>query len=250
LPDDFRTASRKSKERFALYIKPIVEKWLDAEIIGVEDVGETIAGLLDTNSGIDYIAKGKNGIRGIASRIQDDNEMGIRYSTFTIRERRMSGARTELAKLNDAVKNGSICAFWTVQGYVDKDGLHRVAMAKTTDVLEQAERHGKTRVTGEKQKGQAEFRAVEWSCFDDTQLYKWVRPSATITHSVMIWPELKKNITYSPLWPLEIYQKWVTTYSGTKEQQKRYEEAISWYQSQSIAVTQSGGYASQTRRPT
>lgn len=37
---------------------------------------------------------------------------------------------------------------------------------------------------------------------------------------------------YRPLWPLEVYRDWIRRKAGTAEQQKRYAEAMAWYEAE------------------
>lgn len=95
---------------------------------------------LDILAGIDglQILPDRAGLRGIASRIQwtDRN-----WGTFTIRETRGTGAKTELEKRLYAIRHperGLILPHLTVQAYITKrrvGQLVSVAVTRTTDLI-------------------------------------------------------------------------------------------------------------------
>lgn len=91
---------------------------------------------LDIYSCIDYwFLFSKGCIRGLASRIQwvaDD------WSTFTVRRGRISGARTEYAKLLYAIENDYLYPYWTIQSYINIEKptkLLNSAICKTKDLI-------------------------------------------------------------------------------------------------------------------
>lgn len=93
--------------------------------------------LFDVASGVDawQIVDG-GGMYGVASRVQPS---GHDWSTFTVRLSRKSGARTEWAKLREAVysKDGRLYPQWFVQAYMSKDNARLIACAavKTAELV-------------------------------------------------------------------------------------------------------------------
>lgn len=123
--------------------------FLSGKIIHVESVtAEEMARDLDMVAGIDAWLVQRKGITGLASRIQWGETA---WNTFTIREYRVTGAETELAKRLRALRSDGeyIYPYWTCQAYIsqrprrDKDGkiidggqrqLLSVALGKMADV--------------------------------------------------------------------------------------------------------------------
>lgn len=72
------------------------------ELLAVEHVPDNkIAQALDARAGIDYLqVHPQRGVRGIASRVQTDNKD---WGTFTLRQSRITGATTEIEKINFAI---------------------------------------------------------------------------------------------------------------------------------------------------
>jgi hypothetical protein len=93
-----------------------------------EGKGDPVALRLDRDYGIDYELIDQVGKpRYLATRIQQapqkvrkygSPEYWLPYNTWTIRSERTSGARTEAAKRQEALREGGICPHWTLQGYV------------------------------------------------------------------------------------------------------------------------------------
>ena len=159
---NFKGSLSKSMQQFENVLQNELSTILKGDLKVVEGITvEEMAKLLDTLAGIDvwYINK-LNGMRGIASRIQT----GVNYRTFTIRNKRQSGAKTEYEKRKIAIEKGYLYPYLTVQAYVsDSDELLSFAVAKTEDIIDAIDNglcyknH-----TGPKQIGQAEFYVVKW----------------------------------------------------------------------------------------
>ena len=101
---DFTGALSKSMQQFECVLRDELSKTLKGELKVVEGITiPEMAKLLDTLAGIDvwYINR-LNGMRGIASRIQT----GVNYKTFTVRNKRKSGAKTEYEKRKIAIEKG------------------------------------------------------------------------------------------------------------------------------------------------
>jgi len=160
---DFKKSLSRSMQQFEDVLQCELSGILKGDLKVVEGITiEEMAKLLDTLAGIDvwYINK-LNGMRGIASRIQT----GPNYRTFTIRNKRRSGAKTEYEKRKIAIEKGYLYPYLTVQAYVsDNDRLLSFAIAKTEDIIDAIDNglcyknH-----TGSEQIGQAEFYVVKWT---------------------------------------------------------------------------------------
>ena len=159
---NFEGALSKSMQQFEDVLRDELSKILKGELRVVEGITiHEMAKLLDTLAGIDvwYINR-LNGMRGIASRIQT----GVNYKTFTIRNKRETGARTEYEKRKIAIEKGYLYPYLTAQAYVTKDNkLMSFAIARTEDIINAIDRGlCYKRHTNSNQIGQAEFYVVRW----------------------------------------------------------------------------------------
>ena len=128
----------KSNKAFINLVWPVIKKSCgNGNIKPVEIIKDNdIAKDLDVLCGIDIwqtiIGKGS---RGIASRVQFGPK---NWKTFTVRNFRTSGYKTELQKRLDAINSGGryIYPYLTCQAYVSKDEsrLLGCALAKTKDI--------------------------------------------------------------------------------------------------------------------
>lgn len=151
----------QSSKTFIDLVEPELVATGGGHFVAVEGVSvDEMAKLLDTLAGIDFwnIHAGV-GIRGLATRIQ----RGRSWRTFTIRNQRISGARTEYEKRKHAIENGMLYPELTLQAYVDNGKLLSYALAKTTDIMKMIDT-GKAQIkhTGPAQYGQASFFVVKW----------------------------------------------------------------------------------------
>jgi hypothetical protein len=159
---DFRGALSRSAQQFKTILEPELQQILKGKFEVVEGVTvDQLAKLLDALAGIDvwHIDKIK-GIRGIALRIQT----GKYWKTFTVRNKRESGAKTEYEKRKYAIEHGYLYPYLTVQAYISPEGkLKGFAIARTVDIMSAIDAgFSGTRHTGEKQVGQAEFFWISW----------------------------------------------------------------------------------------
>lgn len=178
MPDNQQVAATKSKRRFIKFVKPVLEKELDMQVFPAELENNVLLKTLDIYAGMDYVVSSNNGLRGLSSRVQNDNQFKEKYKTFTIREVRESGARTELEKLVTARSNNLICPYWILQAYTSGDEkLNRFAVAKWDDILTLiAERISYQQITGKDQIGQARFQVVNWYDLIRLGLYIYIYP--------------------------------------------------------------------------
>lgn len=148
----------------------------DGEIISLEQsVKSELAKILDVYAGFDALQLShKDGLRGIASRIQtlDRTEDWLKskfpYNTFTIRASRESGATTELTKRRDAITSGAwLYPHLTVQAYLtsfDGDWLS-MAVIKTADLIDIIDNPPTPDCVTENKvtkNGSATFKVVRW----------------------------------------------------------------------------------------
>jgi hypothetical protein len=96
-------------------------------------------------------------MRGIALRIQTIKSPYKPYNTFTVRNKRQSGAKTEYEKRKYAIESGYLYPYLTVQAYVNEQGkLISFAVSKTVDIMDMIGRGlFKSNHTGAAQIGQA-----------------------------------------------------------------------------------------------
>jgi len=130
-----------SARAFRDLVWPAVARWCGGgEIVPMEGVADSrFARSVDTLSGVDawQLCPDRGAMRGIASRVQFGAKA---WPSFTLRERRASGAETELAKRLAALADPRRC--WllpalTVHGYVSarRDGrLLYAAVAYTHEL--------------------------------------------------------------------------------------------------------------------
>lgn len=93
---------------------------ISGKIYSIESSDDSVLMLMDRKAGIDYIREDEKGLQGIAARVQwDDGRPGYPYNTFTMRERRHTGTKTEVEKRIEAIENGYFYPAFTLQMYCD-----------------------------------------------------------------------------------------------------------------------------------
>jgi len=109
----------RSKRRFQNIVWPEVSGWFGGgELIAVEKVSTELAECLDTEAGIDWLAKVPGrGVIAIASRVQ----RGRCFETTTVRYELSSGNRTEFEKRMMQLRRGMVVPTVTVHSYVELD---------------------------------------------------------------------------------------------------------------------------------
>ncbi len=139
---DVRRDLSRSADAFIHVVWPKVRHWCrGGEVLPVEGIAnDDFNQTLDVLAGIDawQVVDGL-GMRGIASRVQWVARRP--YASFTIRERRSSGAETELSKRLLAFSDpggGWALPALTVQAYLREgdDELLYASMARTADIYE------------------------------------------------------------------------------------------------------------------
>lgn len=160
--DSFKESMAKTMSDFNSEILPLLQKtYPDAKFVEIEGrADDEIAKDFDIYAGIDvYRVRTKQGeMVGIASRIQ----RGKAWKTFTVRYKRDSGTKTEYEKRKQAIKNGSLYPYFTMQAYIsDKETV--VGLCKTTDLIKFIDTcKPKLQHTGATQHGQASFYVCGW----------------------------------------------------------------------------------------
>ena len=137
---------------------------IKGKIHTVEHVKNDLLVLMDIKCGIDYIREDETGLQGIAARVQWRKKP---YYTFTIREERYTGAKTEYEKRVEQIKNGYFHPRFTMQAYCDNrtdNNLLSAAMCKTVDLYEFVEKYPeliRSRMSDNL------FMAIGWSDFEE-----------------------------------------------------------------------------------
>lgn len=126
-----------SSRAFERLVWPIALSWAGGgDLLQMENVMDSnFARILDMKAGIDGWQIHQDGMRGIASRIQQGNKA---WNTFTVRMARDSGAITEYEKRVKAIETGKyIYPYLTIQAYVQTwDGpVLSIGMAMTKEIV-------------------------------------------------------------------------------------------------------------------
>jgi hypothetical protein len=132
----------------------VIEKIPDSKNRDKDDVSV----LLDIYSGVDYLRKDNNGIQSIASRAQFDGT----FSSFTIREKRETGTKTEFEKRSVARKEGYEYPKFTLQAYFETKtifNLINVAIIKTDTLYDFIEKYPEL---VDIKKSNNDFKIVYW----------------------------------------------------------------------------------------
>ena len=137
-------------------IIPIAEQTLNGKIISIEQNDDQITKLLDTKCGVDGLLIHNKGVYGIAHRVGYDKD----WSTFTIRVKDSSGAKTEI----DHLISTGIRPYYHIQSYVKGDIILSMAIARTNDILDYIKRYSPTvkvnPISGD------QFTIIKWSDFE------------------------------------------------------------------------------------
>ena len=153
----------KSKILFSK-IQSEIERDLDCQIISVEGNGK-LAEQLDMISGIDYLVKTENGLRGLASRMQ----ISKCWETFTIRLSKNNISKTEYEKRKQSIQNDFIYPYYTLQAYFGENSVD-YAICKTKGLYELIERYPKR--TKQRSTSNANFIVVQWDDLGEDLLVK------------------------------------------------------------------------------
>jgi hypothetical protein len=133
---------------------------INGKIHTVEGNENGILILIDRKSGIDYIRENEFGLQGIAARIQFGDKA---WNTFTIRQERFTGAKTEYDKRIEQIENGYFYPEFTMQGYLDQDfNVLSLAICRTKELYEYIRLYPEKI---QKRKSDNCFLVVEWDDF-------------------------------------------------------------------------------------
>lgn len=146
--------SRDSANIFNIAI-PIIEQQLNGKIITIEQNNEYTAQLLDKKCGVDGLLLHTKGVYGIAHRVGYNKD----WSTFTIRVKDSSGAKTEI----DHLKSTGIKPTYHIQTYVKGDILLSMAIARSEDLVDYIERYSPM-IKSSSQSGD-QFAIIKWTDF-------------------------------------------------------------------------------------
>jgi hypothetical protein len=126
-----------SATAFESLIWPVVLPWVGGgNLLQMENISDSkFASILDMKAGIDGWQIHSDGMRGIASRIQQGDKA---WNTFTVRMARDSGAKTEYEKRTIAIETGKyIYPYLTIQAYIRtwEGPILSIGLAKTVDII-------------------------------------------------------------------------------------------------------------------
>lgn len=136
----------------------VLPKLISGSLHNIEKSSNEILLWMDIYSGIDMIRKNKNGLQGVACRVQ----FGPAYNTFTIRSARHTGAKTEFEKRTTQIEAGYFYPAFTLHAYFDDRiymNLLSIAVIKTID-LYKAIRNGVKMST---RYSDNQFKVVKWA---------------------------------------------------------------------------------------
>lgn len=130
---------------------------------------------LDVLAGIDGYQYWSLGMRGIAARVQQEPN----FRTFSIREKRPEGTKTELERRLYTLKNkdkGCLSSYWTLQAYTTEgyNDLLSVGLAKTEELYRYIERYeasGKRFPRRRARNGGEQFLYVDWDLYKRSGYY-------------------------------------------------------------------------------
>lgn len=174
--DDMRLSSQALREIVLPYLKKHCPEFGGMKFAVIENPRGTdsLRIHLDTLAGIDAYQYWDRGIRGIAARVQQGN-----FRTFTVRENRPTGAKTELEKRLFALHNkdrGCIISYWTLQAYMTRGygKLLSVGLAKTEEFyqyIKQCEASGQRFRRQKASNGGEQFFYVSWDQYQRSGCY-------------------------------------------------------------------------------
>ncbi len=124
--------SAKAIDKIKEDILPVL---INGKIHSIEDSKNEVLLLFDQYAGIDYLRNDSVGLQGIAARVQ----WGNAWNTFTIREQRHTGNKTELSKRLEQIEKGYFYPYLTLQAYFDNridNNLLSIAVIKTIDLYD------------------------------------------------------------------------------------------------------------------
>ena len=153
-------------EKIKLTVLPTL---ISGEIISIEESNNNVLLLFDRYSGIDYLRKNNVGLQGIASRVQ----FGKNWDTFTVRVKRITGAKTEYEKRKEQINKGYIYPYYTLQAYFDnrKDlNLLSICIIKTIDLYNEIENNEnvKTRISDNV------FKFISWYDIEKSKIKMYI----------------------------------------------------------------------------
>lgn len=148
--EGFKRDLKWSQQAFIQLVWPCVKYFLGNGLLkSVELYTEKgFARELDTLAGVDaWQVMNEEGIRALAQRTQKIKAGYEPFNTFTIREKRLTGAKTEFEKLTRAIivepQRGFLHPAITCQAYVDEDLTQCLSacLVRTKDLISFAHSH-------------------------------------------------------------------------------------------------------------
>ena len=157
----------KESAKALLTIKEsVLEVLFNGKIYNIESSKNEILMLIDQHSGIDYIVDDGEGLVGVATRVQ----WGGNYRTFTIRESRHTGSKTEYEKRKHALRlihkdSSYIYPALTMQAYFDNkedNNLLSLAITRTRDLYDFIEKYYDDSTRVRRNSSDNDFIYVRW----------------------------------------------------------------------------------------
>jgi hypothetical protein len=145
----------------------VMPKLLEGEIFSIENANNEILIMLDQISGVDMIRRNAIGLQGIAARVQ----YGRAWNSFTVREKRHTGAKTEMEKRLQQISGGYFYPAYTLQAYFDNPcdlNLLSIAVIDTVQLYWEIENNPnvKTRISDNV------FKYINWDDITDKSKIK------------------------------------------------------------------------------
>ena len=117
-----------SDRKFVTFVWPRMRaEWAYFHHCDLQDTRDAQAfGAMDQDTNCDFIVRCPDSKTcGLAVRVQSDRF--AHYKSITIRWRRSSGRKTELAKMRDAIADERLMVSWMIHGYVNEDNIVMIA---------------------------------------------------------------------------------------------------------------------------
>lgn len=132
----FKTDSAGSCAFFEKFTRRALEMFGFKNLISLEN-DNPLRRLLDCSCGIDAAGIKDGDTMFIASRVIEVKPYGSDYDCFSVRNKRLSGNETELAKLKRKIKLGLPRPQWHVQTFVSKaKDMATVAIVRTRELVD------------------------------------------------------------------------------------------------------------------
>lgn len=141
--------------------KEYLESLFKGSLLTIEEKDGDLYTMFDQIAGFDWLLTKEEGIYGVATRVQWDQNWG----TFTIMYKRDSGTKTEYEKRKEQIESGALYPAFTLQMYCDRNedfSPISIGVCKTKDLFDYIEKNPVPR----NRTGNAVFMYVNWKRFE------------------------------------------------------------------------------------